>query len=103
MERYSGVRDNFVKTLRDGRKSSYFLTSLIVSILLSLIIITTSSIGIKEFEDLPQDEKLQHSSGYTAQVVFLVIAILVVLLMIAFIGIAYSNPPAAAAPALQLS
>ncbi len=90
---YSGLTSGFVDSLQKAKDKPWFLTMLIVSIVLSLIIVTTSSIGIKEYEDLPTDEKLQHSSGYTAQVVFLVLAILIVLLMFAFMGIAYYKAP----------
>lgn len=73
------------------KTSAFFTTSMVVSIVLSAIIITTSSIGIKEYQDIPAEDRVDHTSGYTAQVVFLVLAILVVILMFTFLGLAHSK------------
>jgi uncharacterized membrane protein YidH (DUF202 family) len=63
-----------------------------IGFVMTVIIIITSSIGISEYGKLTKDERNKMHSGYTAQIVFLVIALLSIIGLVVLTALMYGAP-----------
>jgi uncharacterized membrane protein YidH (DUF202 family) len=84
-------RRPFGKALNVGRAQLLpgFIT---IGFVMTVIIIITSSIGISEYGKLTKDERNKMQSGYTAQIVFLVIALLSIIGLVVLTALMYGAP-----------
>lgn len=80
-----------VKALQKKNAETLMPGFVTIGMVLSVIIVITSSIGVSEYKKLSKEDQRVAKGGYIAQVVFLVIALLALLGLIAMTAAMYSK------------